>query len=73
MHSRIFNAFYTKKHIKKANKYYSLLSATTGSCFEAFLDGIKPPIKVKTILNIISPKHEIIDIVALIFELPTSE
>ena len=45
---------------------YSLLRATTGSCFAAFLDGIKPPIKVNIILNIISINHAGTEILALI-------
>ena len=34
--------------------FYSVLSAVTGSLFDAFLDGIKPPINVSTTLNAIS-------------------
>ena len=44
------------------NSFYSLLNASTGSCFAdastgscfaAFLDGIIPPINVKIVLNTI--------------------
>ena len=52
--------------------YYSLLRATTGSCFAAFLDGIKPPIKVNIILNIISISDAVIEILALILEFSVS-
>ena len=49
--------FYTKKELAiYANSFftfYSLLNANTGSSLAAFLDGIIPPINVKTILNII--------------------
>lgn len=38
---------------KNAFYIYSLLNANTGSSFAAFLEGIIPPISVKTILNII--------------------
>ena len=35
------------------NSFYSLLNASTGSCFAAFLDGIIPPINVRIVLNTI--------------------
>ena len=35
------------------NSFYSLLNASAGSCFAAFLDGIIPPINVIIVLNTI--------------------
>ena len=46
--------------------FYSLLSAKTGSCLAAFLDGINPPISVNTVLSIINTIHDFTDKTAVI-------
>ena len=49
------------------NRFYSLLNASTGSCFAAFLDGIIPPINVKIVLNTIKIIHAINGSTAVMF------
>jgi hypothetical protein len=48
--------YYTKKSKKKEEitLLYSVRNASTGSLFDAAFAGINPPIKVSTILKIIS-------------------
>ena len=46
--------------------FYSVLSAITGSCLLAFLEGINPPINVRIILSTINIIADLTDITAFI-------